>query len=110
MRTGRKPGPKPGTVNNPKGRPKGSQNNVTRDLKELIQNFVDRRFAEIDKIFNQLEPKDQAKLLFELMQYAVPKLSSVQSDINLKATQSKIAALFPTDAELDEQLKEADKS
>lgn len=67
-----------GKSGNPAGRPKGSSNKVTAKLRESITDFLDGNFNKIKKDFKGLKPADRVKYYIELLQYAVPKLQSVQ--------------------------------
>lgn len=66
------------------GRKKGSSNMVTRKIKPLIAKFVGERLEpeEIKKLWNSLEPKEQAALLPKLINYVVPKQTSLEVDVN----------------------------
>jgi len=60
------------------GRQKGSENKVTKELRERIKDFLENTFDDIVVSFNQLEPKDKVKFYFEVMQYGLPKLQSTE--------------------------------
>ncbi len=64
--------PKPGTVNNPKGRPKGSKNRATTDLRLFIKDFLEHNVDTLEKDFKKLSPKDRLNLLEKLLKYAIP--------------------------------------
>jgi hypothetical protein len=61
-------------TNNPHGRPKGAKNKATADIKATISALVHDRIAagQFSALWGALDPKDQAKLLTELLRYAVP--------------------------------------
>ena len=76
--------PKPGVINNPKGRPKGKANKITADLKLRIKSFLDDNFETIESDFKSLEPVQRTQFYEKLISYCVPKQSSndVSLDIN----------------------------
>ncbi len=68
---------KKGESGNPGGRPRGVKNKDTMQLREMITDFLQGNFEEVQKSFNELPPKDKAKLYCDLLQYGVPKLQAV---------------------------------
>jgi hypothetical protein len=56
---------------------KGDTHKATRELKEIIDKFVTDKWLEIEKEWQQLEPKDKTTLLERLTQYRVPKKTNV---------------------------------
>lgn len=66
------------------GRKKGSANIVTRKIKPLIAQFVGEQLEpeEIRKLWTSLEPKEQAALLPKLINYVVPKQTSMEVEVN----------------------------
>ncbi len=78
---------KPGQSGNPQGRPKGSRNKVSNDLREKITDFLSGQFETIKTLFadedKKLSPRDKLKFYTELLQYGLPKLSSVSTEIDI---------------------------
>jgi hypothetical protein len=56
-----------------RGRPPGSVNIVTRDVRELIHQFLAKRMSNIDKVFDNLSERDQVRYIIELLGYVIPK-------------------------------------
>lgn len=57
-------------------RPKGSQNKVTKEVKEQLQNIIEQVLNSID--INSMEDSEKLKLLQIGLHYIIPKLRSVQ--------------------------------
>lgn len=66
-----------GKTGNPAGRPKGTANKVTTQLRETLAAFLDEKFEQIKKDFEKLHPTTRVRLYIELLQYGVPKLQAV---------------------------------
>ena len=83
-------GPGKGKTNNPNGRPKGSQNNTTKQARELLQTIL---FGQMDNISDALEalrdePSKYLDACSKLFTYVLPKKTDITSDDEtLKATQ-----------------------
>lgn len=65
-----------GHTNNPNGRPKGTPNKVTTDLRGFIKNLLDKNAKQLERDFAMLEPKDRLSLTEKLFQYIIPKQQS----------------------------------
>jgi len=62
-----------GMTNNINGRPVGSQNKVSADLKQLITDFLNYNWATLQDDFDQLTPKERVYFREKLLQYDVAK-------------------------------------
>jgi hypothetical protein len=71
-------GLKKGTTNNPAGRPAGTPNKVTQELRERIKNFLEDNWPQIEQDFSALDPEKRFLLFEKLLQYAVPRLQSTE--------------------------------
>lgn len=71
-------GPGKGKTNNPNGRPAGTQNKVTRDIKEayrmLIENNLDNLTTWLE-IIAAKDPEKAIRIIADLSEYVVPKLA-----------------------------------
>lgn len=67
-----------GVSGNVNGRPAGATNKTSGKLRQVITDFLEQRFEQIVKDFEQLEPKDRIKVFTDLLQYSVPKLQAMQ--------------------------------
>ena len=75
-------GLKKGQTNNPDGRPVGSQNKINADLRQSINDFLQKNFVEVEKDMQTLQPKDRIKLYIDLLSYSLPKLQSTTLDVD----------------------------
>lgn len=65
-----------GQTNNPNGRPGGSKNKCTEEIRELIIDFLSNNFDKIRDDFSSLEPKERIKFYIQLLAYGVPRLQN----------------------------------
>jgi hypothetical protein len=56
-------------------------NKVSTKVKESIVNFLENNVDAIQESFDQLGPKGKLDFIAEILPYATPKLSSVQSEV-----------------------------
>lgn len=61
-----------------KGRPEGSQNKATKDLRQFFTDFVNDNRDKIKEDFDMLEPKDRLKFLSDIAKFVLPSLKSVE--------------------------------
>ena len=67
-----------GISGNPDGRPKGSINKTSLQLRETITSFLENNFEKILKDFEALSPRERVRFYCDLLQYGVPRLQAVQ--------------------------------
>lgn len=67
-----------GHSGNPDGRPPGTKNKVSEEIRNRINDFLDNNFELIQNDLLELEPKDRIKFYIELLQYGLPKLKQVE--------------------------------
>ena len=82
-----------GQTNNPNGRPVGTQNKVTTDLRQSINDFLNDNWDQVKKDFEQLTPKDRLLFIEKLFKYSIP---------TLQATSLNASFDMLTDEQLDE--------
>jgi hypothetical protein len=68
-----------GQTGNPNGRPKGTPNKLTAELKERLSDFLDENWEQIEKDFKTLEPEKRVMLFEKLLQYKLPRNQSIQT-------------------------------
>lgn len=72
-------GLKKGMTNNKSGRPKGSRNKYTVDLREKVNELIEVNFETIQTDIDSLESRDRLMFIEKLLKYCLPTLQSVES-------------------------------
>lgn len=75
---------KKGQTGNPNGRPKGSPNKATKDLRQWINGFIESQTDQIQRDWQQLEPKDRIVLFEKLLKYSLPTLQATSLTTDLE--------------------------
>lgn len=72
-----------GKTGNPNGRPKGSPNKTTMEVRQWLSKLIEKNRRQIEKDLKELEPKDRLLILEKFMSYTVPKMQSIQAQVEL---------------------------
>ena len=86
--------PKKGHTNNPKGRPKGTPNKVTGDLRQWLSKLVDDNRTTFEADLKDLEPAQRLQILEKLMQYCTPKLQAISVEAQINAEYEALEKLL----------------
>lgn len=62
------------------GRQKGTENKITRDLKEVFKNIIDANLDTLEKDLQQLAPKERIDVIIKMSEFVLPKLQRVAND------------------------------
>lgn len=62
-----------GKSGNPDGRPKGSENKVTKEIREAVTRLVNNNLLQLEEDLLTLETGDRIRLLIQLMEFVLPK-------------------------------------
>ena len=76
-----------GVATNPKGKKPGTQNKVTRDIKEAYKELIEKNLENLTDWLKQVAEKDPEKaihILNSLSEYVIPKLARRELTGDLK--------------------------
>lgn len=65
-------GLKKGMTNNRSGRPKGSPNRTSEQLRNVFQQFLETNLESMQRDFDQLEPKDRLMFIERIAKMIIP--------------------------------------
>lgn len=68
---------KPGKTNNPNGRPKGSPNKVTAQLRSILKDVIADELERLPETMEGLDPKERLDVLIKLIPFCMPKVNPV---------------------------------
>lgn len=60
------------------GRPKGSRNRITDEIRETFLNFINSNLEGLQKDFDKLDPKERFDVIFKLSKFVLPTLKAVE--------------------------------
>lgn len=86
-----------GQSGNPNGRPKGTGNKVSQEVKGMIEEILidPDNVAKLKKELTALSGRDYIKAFTELFPYIVPKLSNTSLDVDIeKMSDEDLEALY----------------
>lgn len=62
------------------GKPKGAVSNASAKVKQAVVDFLERNTDNIQESFDKLKPAEKLRFISDILPYATPKLSSIQSE------------------------------
>lgn len=71
-----------GVSGNPAGRPKGSENESTSQVREAITLIVNNNLEQLQEDIASLTPSQRIKAIIALMEYITPKLNRISADVS----------------------------
>lgn len=93
---------KKGQTGNPNGRPKGTPNKVTTELRSWIAQLIDNNRDQLERDLKKLGPRERWAVIEKLMQYTIPRLQNVEGKFDLNnLTEEQLDIVI--DRLLDEQ-------
>ncbi|HOY32613.1 MAG TPA: DUF5681 domain-containing protein [Bacteroidales bacterium] len=92
-----------GQSGNPKGKPKGAENKIKKDIKQAYQMLIEKNLDNLTLWLDSIakkEPEKAFKLIIELSEYILPKQARIEADIReavLETKKKSVQDLFPPD-------------
>jgi len=83
-----------GRTNNTNGRPIGSKNKYSDEIRSLIFDLISKNLETINEDVENLEPKERLKFLTSILPYAIPKLQFVTQQNNNPPSREDFAEMF----------------
>lgn len=77
---------KVGGIANPNGRPAGTPNKITSDMRGKVVTILENNWETIQADIESLDPVQRLAFLERLMSYAIPKLQLVKSETTVHHT------------------------
>ena len=66
------------------GRKKGSINKSKKIVKDNLSSILENNMDRLQEDLDALEPKDRVKLILEIASYIIPKMKSVEVDVDVQ--------------------------
>ena len=88
-----------------RGRPKGSQNKNSIELRQMITDFLTENLPRMMKRFSKLDDNKQWQIVNELQKYATPQLKVIDHEINVLSDEQfeKIVAKIKDDLNINQE-------
>jgi len=83
-----------GKTGNPKGRPKGTPNKVTADLRTWISALIDGNRETFETDLKLIDPKDRLVIIERLMAFVIPKMQSVDATVQIAEEYNQLERLL----------------
>jgi len=74
-------GLKKGQTNNANGRPKGTPNRTTTEMKTWLSGLIDKNRRQIEKDLKKLEPHQRVAIFEKLLAYITPKMQATTAQL-----------------------------
>jgi hypothetical protein len=66
-----------GKTNNPNGRPKGSENVLTKEMRTVLKSVLSEQIEKLPEMLEALSPEKKIDVLLRLLPFVVPKVEAV---------------------------------
>jgi uncharacterized protein (UPF0305 family) len=77
------------------GRVRGTPNKTTTEVREWLAYLIDKNRLQMERDIKALEPKDRLLILERFMQYTIPKMQTIQTQIDYtKLSDSQLNSLI----------------
>jgi hypothetical protein len=83
-------GPAKGTTNNPNGRPPGTKNRSTSEMKKFLFRFLKKNRKKMQEDWEKLTPYQRIQMTDRFMVYVLPKVNEELTHEEIEAYLSQI--------------------
>jgi hypothetical protein len=73
-------GQRKGQTGNPNGRPTGTPNKVTSNLREFVKRLIDDNAETISADLAAMDAKDRMQVFIKLIEYIIPKKREIEDN------------------------------
>lgn len=84
------------------GRPKGSKNKSTKELRQRVNDLIEMNWHTIEADFKRLRPDERINMIIRLLEFSIPKLQRTNV---VDETQKPMQINFVNYADLSEKDK-----
>ena len=64
------------------GRPKGSKNKATNDIRDKFQELIESNYEQLEKDLKTLRASERVKAIIDLAKFILPTLKATEVDIS----------------------------
>jgi hypothetical protein len=82
---------KKGVSGNPTGRPIGSKNKTTEEIREKISDFLNEVWPQVQTDFKELDPEKRMFFYEKLLKYSIPPLQSISMQAEIKSDLDRLS-------------------
>lgn len=85
---------KKGVVLNPNGRPQGSPNKSTTEIRNAFQLLVSQNIEQLQNDLSEMTPDKRVSYIIKLSEFILPKLQSLSLDTQIELEYKSLEALL----------------
>ena len=67
---------------NKSGRPKGSRNKATNDIRQKFQDLIESNYEQLEKDLQTLRASERVKAIIDLAQFILPTLKATEVELS----------------------------
>ncbi len=82
------------------GRPKGSKNIATAEIREKFRELVETNLSQFQNDLNELEPKERLTIIMQIAKFVLPTLKSI--DLNATSNEAEVTSITRTIIDINE--------
>lgn len=87
-------GLKKGTTNNPNGRPKGTPNKTTTEMKDWVIGVVGNSQKQFEKDLKKADPEKRMAMIEKLLAFCIPKQQSISVEAQISHEYAELEKLL----------------